>query len=153
MELIVVITILAILATIGFITMSNQASAARDGKRISEIRDLANSSRLKSAQLKKLPIPSSDGVTLYVDETGSGGTGSFIGYQGFMSSAIAQSFGYSVDATIDPLDKTPYTYRVNQIQDKSQFLAYLEFPRFQRTVTLVQAEMLNPLMGVAQKVL
>lgn len=91
-ELIVVITILAILATIGFITMSNQASTARDGKRISEIRDLANSSRLKSAQLKKLPIPSSDGVTLYVDETGTGGTGSFIGYQGFMSSAIAQSF-------------------------------------------------------------
>lgn len=56
-----------------------------------------------------------------------------------MSSALSQDFGYNVDNTLDPVDKTPYTYRVNQLRNKSQFLAFLENPRFQRTVTLVQA--------------
>jgi prepilin-type N-terminal cleavage/methylation domain-containing protein len=69
-ELIVVITILSILATVGFITMSHQSSVARDGKRITEIGNLSTSSRLTATQLKRLPIPVSDALALFVDGNG-----------------------------------------------------------------------------------
>ncbi len=128
-ELIVVITILAILAAVGFVIMSHQTSVARDGKRISEIQSLSSASRITTAQLRELPRPIADSLELTV-------SGSFIGYQGFMSTALVNPLGYGSDKIYDPLDGTPYTYRVNQHYDSAQFMAYLENPRFERSIEI-----------------
>ncbi|MFO0763724.1 MAG: leucine-rich repeat protein [Candidatus Gracilibacteria bacterium] len=128
-ELIVVITILSILSVIGFVVMSHQSSVARDGKRISDIKTLSESARITSAQLRKLPTPIADSVSLSV-------SGTFIGYQGFMSTSIVNPLGYGSDKIYDPLDGTPYTYRVNQHYDSAQFMAYLENPRFERSIEI-----------------
>ena len=109
--------------------MSHQSSVARDGKRISDIKTLSESARITSAQLRKLPTPIADSVSLSV-------SGSFIGYQGFMSLALVNPLGYGSDKIYDPLDGTPYTYRVNQHYDQAQFIAYLENPRFERTIEI-----------------
>jgi prepilin-type N-terminal cleavage/methylation domain-containing protein len=121
-ELIVVITILSILSVIGFVVMSHQSSVARDGKRISDIKTLSESARITSAQLRKLPTPIADSIALTV-------SGTFIGYQGFMSLALVNPLGYGSDKIFDPKDNIPYTYRVNQHYDSAQFMAYLENPR------------------------
>jgi prepilin-type N-terminal cleavage/methylation domain-containing protein len=130
-ELIVVITILSILSVIGFTVMSHQSSVARDGKRISDIKTLSESARITSAQLRKLPTPIADSVSLTV-------SGTFIGYQGFMSLALVNPLGYGSDKIFDPKDNIPYTYRVNQHYDQAQFLAYLENPRFERTIEIAK---------------
>ena len=138
MELIVVITILAILATIGFVVMSHQTSVARDGKRISEIQSLSSASRITTAQLRELPRPIADSLELTV-------SGSFIGYQGFMSTSIVNPLGYGSDKIFDPKDNIPYTYRVNQHYDSAQFMAYLENPRFERSIEIAKQSLPLPL--------
>ena len=109
--------------------MSHQSSVARDGKRISDIKTLSESARITSAQLRKLPTPIADSISLTV-------SGSFIGYQGFMSLALVNPLGYGSDKIFDPKDNIPYTYRVNQHYDQAQFLAYLENPRFERSIEI-----------------
>ena len=128
-ELIVVITILSILSVIGFVVMSHQSSVARDGKRISDIKTLSESARITSAQLRLLPTPIADSIALSV-------SGTFIGYQGFMSTALVNPLGYGSDKIFDPKDNIPYTYRVNQYYDQAQFMAYLENPRFERSIEI-----------------
>lgn len=128
-ELIVVITILAILAAVGFVIMSHQTSVARDGKRISEIQSLSSASRITTAQLRELPRPIADSLELTV-------SGAFIGYQWFMSKSLVNPIGYGSDKIYDPLDGIPYTYRVNKNYDQAQFMAYLENPRFERSIEI-----------------
>ena len=111
--------------------MSHQSSVARDGKRISDIKTLSESARITSAQLRKLPTPIADSISLTV-------SGSFIGYQGFMSLALVNPLGYGSDKIFDPKDNIPYTYRVNQHYDQAQFLAYLENPRFERSIEIAK---------------
>ena len=135
-ELIVVITILSILSVIGFVVMSHQSSVARDGKRISDIQTLSQSAKLTSAQLRLLPTPIADSVSLTV-------SGTFIGYQGFMSTSIVNPLGYGSDKIFDPKDNIPYTYRVNQHYDSAQFMAYLENPRFERSIEIAKNQFLR----------
>ena len=111
--------------------MSHQTSVARDGKSISEIQSLSSASRITTAQLRELPRPIADSLELTV-------SGSFIGYQGFMSTALVNPLGYGSDKIYDPLDGTPYTYRVNQHYDQAQFMAYLENPRFERSIEIAR---------------
>ncbi len=142
MELIVVITILAILATVGFVVMSHQTSVARDGKRISEIQSLSSASRITTAQLRELPRPIADSLELTV-------SGSFIGYQGFMSTTLVNPLGYGSDKIFDPLDGAPYTYRVNKNYDQAQFMAYLENPRFERSIEIAKQTLPSLLVSQA----
>ena len=104
---------------------------ARDGKRISDIQTLSQSAKITSAQLRLLPTPIADSVSLTV-------SGTFIGYQGFMSLALVNPLGYGSDKIFDPKDNIPYTYRVNQHYDSAQFMAYLENPRFERTIEIAK---------------
>ena len=142
MELIVVITTLAILATVGFVVMSHQTSVARDGKRISEIQSLSSASRITTAQLRELPRPIADSLELTV-------SGSFIGYQGFMSKSLVNPIGYGSDKIYDPLDGTPYTYRVSKNYDQAQFMAYLENPRFERSIEITKQTLPSLLVSQA----
>ena len=141
-ELIVVITILAILAIVGFVIMSHQTSVARDGKRISEIQSLSSASRITTAQLRELPRPIADSLELTV-------SGSFIGYQGFMSKSLVNPIGYGSDKIYDPLDGTPYTYRVSKNYDQAQFMAYLENPRFERSIEITKQTLPSLLVSQA----
>ena len=111
--------------------MSHQSSVARDGKRISDIKTLSESARITSAQLRLLPTPIADSIALSV-------SGTFIGYQGFMSPALVNPLGYGSDKIFDPKDNIPYTYRVNQYYDQAQFMAYLENPRFERSIEIAK---------------
>jgi hypothetical protein len=124
--------------------MSHQSSVARDGKRISDIKTLSESARITSAQLRLLPTPIADSVSLTV-------SGSFIGYQGFMSLALVNPLGYGSDKIFDPKDNIPYTYRVNQHYDQAQFLAYLENPRFERTIEIAKQSLPSTLPSMVSK--
>ncbi|MFO0764035.1 MAG: prepilin-type N-terminal cleavage/methylation domain-containing protein [Candidatus Gracilibacteria bacterium] len=141
-ELIVVITILSILSVIGFVVMSHESSVARDGKRISDIKTLSESARITSAQLRLLPTPIADSVSLSV-------SGSFIGYQGFMNTTLVNPLGYGSDKIFDPKDNIPYTYRVNQHYDSAQFMAYLENPRFERSIEIAKQSLPSTLGDLA----
>jgi len=121
---------------IGFVVMSHQSSVARDGKRISDIQTLSQSAKITSAQLRLLPTPIADSVSLTV-------SGTFIGYQGFMSTALVNPLGYGSDKIFDPKDNIPYTYRVNQHFDQAQFMAYLENPRFERSIEIAKNQFLR----------
>ena len=121
---------------IGFVVMSHQSSVARDGKRISDIQTLSQSAKITSAQLRLLPTPIADSVSLTV-------SGTFIGYQGFMSLALVNPLGYGSDKIFDPKDNIPYTYRVNQHYDSAQFMAYLENPRFERSIEIAKNQFLR----------
>jgi prepilin-type N-terminal cleavage/methylation domain-containing protein len=116
-ELIIVITILAILGLVAFLMMSDATVSARDSNRLASIKNIYDASQLQAVQQRILPLPD-QAITLTV-------SGSDIGWQGYMSWYIAQAYGYS-DSVYDPQDRTPYIYRLGQARDKSQYLAYLE---------------------------
>ena len=67
--------------------MSHESSVARDSKRISEIQSLSSASHITAAQLRELPQPIADSLELTV-------SGTFIGYQGFMSKSLVNPLGY-----------------------------------------------------------
>ena len=124
--------------------MSHQSSVARDGKRISDIKTLSESARITSAQLRKLPTPIADSISLTV-------SGSFIGYHGFMSLALVNPLGYGSDKIFDPKDNIPYTYRVNQHYDSAQFMAYLENPRFERSIEIAKQSLPSQIPSLVSK--
>jgi prepilin-type N-terminal cleavage/methylation domain-containing protein len=61
-ELIVVITIIAILWTIAFITLQWYSAQARDSKRLSDIQNIKKSLELFSLNTWKYPLPDEYGV-------------------------------------------------------------------------------------------
>ena len=64
-ELIVVITVLAILATVGFVALSGHLSAARDSTRATEIGQISRAVELSAIQNSKYPMPvAGEGVPL-----------------------------------------------------------------------------------------
>jgi prepilin-type N-terminal cleavage/methylation domain-containing protein len=79
-ELIVVITILAILGTIGFIQLGGFAGSARDSVRISNLQALKKGLDLSQIQTGVYPLPESS-----VNITASG---TIIGYQGFAKEQV-----------------------------------------------------------------
>jgi hypothetical protein len=118
-ELIVVITILSILGTIGFLSIQGYSASARDGSRISNLSNLQKGLVLWKVVAGTFPMPE-DAVTL----TASGVT---IGYQGFARDRTASLSKLSPGATRDPLDAGMYlTYAVNAGQTKMQAMAFLE---------------------------
>ncbi len=118
-ELIVVITILAILGTIGFISIQGYSSSARDSARISNLVNLHKGLTLFQTVGGSYPMPESP-ITI----TASGAP---IGYQGFAKDQVAGIAKLSAGATKDPLDPTIYTtYSVNKNQTKMQLMVFQE---------------------------
>jgi hypothetical protein len=62
-----------------------------------------------------------------------------------MSTSIVNPLGYGSDKIYDPKDNIPYTYRVNQNFDSAQFMAYLENPRFERSIVIAKQSLPSPL--------
>ncbi|NDK10263.1 prepilin-type N-terminal cleavage/methylation domain-containing protein [Candidatus Gracilibacteria bacterium] len=117
-ELIVVITIIGILSTIGFVSYSNYLTGARDSNRVSQMVKLNDSIQVYGSN-KSLPLPDD-----YIDITASGAT-NIIGYQGFLGVDVLETIDYTNGGT-DPKDGTYYTYYVSKDRTSFQLLTLLE---------------------------
>ena len=110
-ELIVVITILAILGTIGFLSIVGYSASARDSSRISNLVSLQKGLVLWKVVAGTFPMPE-DSVVL----TASGVP---IGYQGFARDRTGGIAKLAQGSTRDPLDAGMFTtYLVNAGQTK-----------------------------------
>ncbi len=119
MELIVVITILAILGTIGFLSIQGYSASARDGSRISNLSGLQKGLVLWKVVAGTFPMPE-NAMTLTA-------SGVVIGYQGSALDRTASLAKLSPGSTRDPSDTGMYTtYAVNAGQTKMQAMVFLE---------------------------
>ena len=104
-ELIIVITILAILATIWFMSFQSYTADARDWKRKSDLWELR--SWLEVYQAKNATLPNPDN---YVTIT-------WISYQWYAWTNVLSKLR-AWDSFQDPTDKQYYTYSTNLTKDK-----------------------------------
>jgi len=118
-ELIVVVTILAILSTIWFVAYSGYLSWVRDANRISQMHSMVDALYLYNTR-NQLPIADNN------IEIRSGNK--IIGYQWYIGENILESIEYSSEG-IDPKDKTYFTYRHNAQSKYFAIMAMLETDR------------------------
>lgn len=115
-ELIIVVTILAVLATVWFISYEEYLVDTRDSKRLAQLTGLRDSLRLGITKWK-LPLPDdaveirNNGVTFL--------------HQWYAGKNVLESISFS-ENTIDPLDDSYYTYLVSQNRKDFQILGFLE---------------------------
>ena len=123
-ELIVVITILAVLWTISFVSFQWYAASSRDSVRIT---DLSNISKV-------LKLNTSAGVPLLIPENAIDITSSWsvLVTQWQMWNKLL-SYYWINNGGIDPLDKEPYVYSINNNKTKYQLLWFLESENFLST--------------------
>jgi len=116
-ELIVVITILAILWTIAFISLQWYSKDARDSVRISDLSNIDIQLELYLIKWSKLPIPE-DAIIL---------TSSWviIWYQWYIWEEILNKI-WVHGWWKDPLDDSLYTYRINWTKSQYQVMWFLE---------------------------
>ena len=118
-ELIIVVTILAILWTIGFVSYSSYLTWVRDTNRVSSLAAISEWLSFYSTT-NRLPLPT-DAVNITSDGS------NIIGYQWYAWSSILESINYS-KSWLDPKDKTPYTYYLTANKKQHQLMAFLEEP-------------------------
>jgi len=116
-ELIVVITILAILWTIAFISLQWYSRDARDSTRVADINSIEKQLELFVIRTWILPIPENN-VELQSSWT-------TIWYQWYADKStlnILKVFNW----WLDPVDQTAYTYRINAAKKEYQIMWFLE---------------------------
>ena len=116
-ELIVVITILAVLWTIAFVSFQWYAASSRDSVRITDLKNIDKVLKLKVTAWETLLLPE-QALKLTASWT-------TLGYQWNMSQKLLSHYGVS-NGWLDPLDNIPYTYSVNENRNKYQLLGFLE---------------------------
>jgi len=117
-ELIVVITILWILATVWFVSYTNYLTSSRDSNRISQITNLSDSLLLYSTR-RQLPLPT-DAVTISASWANN-----IISYQWYLSTEILETLEYT-NGGIDPKDGTFFTYYLMSDRRNFQLMAFME---------------------------
>jgi type II secretory pathway pseudopilin PulG len=115
-ELIVVITIVWILSTIGFVSYSGYLTGARDSNRTSQMVKLSDSLQVYSAT-KTLPLPDN-----YVEIEASW---SLIAYQWEVWVDVLETIDYTNGGT-DPKDGSYYTYYLTKDRKSMQLMAMME---------------------------
>ena len=115
-ELIVVITIVWILSTVGFVSYSGYLSGARDSNRMSQLTKISDSLQVYAAT-KSLPLPDN-----YVEIQASGST---IAYQGEVWVDVLETIDYTNGGT-DPKDDSYYTYYLTKDRKSIQLMALME---------------------------
>ena len=116
-ELIVVITILAVLWTIAFVSFQWYAASSRDSVRITDLKNIDKVLKLKVTAWETLLLPEQA-----LKITASWTT---LSYQWNMSEKLLNHYGIT-NGWLDPLDNIPYTYSVNENRNKYQLLWFLE---------------------------
>ena len=116
-ELIVVITILAILWTIAFISLQWFARDARDSQRLNDVRAIEKKFSVLRTEWNKLPQPD-EAITITA-------SGTVISYQWKVWSWVLRNIQQAWEI-FDPILNEPYTYSVNENRTKYQMLVYYE---------------------------
>jgi len=120
-ELIVVITILAILWTIAFISLQWYSRDARDATRTSDLWNIKTSLELFSLKTWKYPSPDSFSTITY-----SGWTEN-VWYQWVVWDKVTTNLKSLNDKPLDPLTNDPYTYSVTNSYKEYEVLALYEW--------------------------
>jgi len=116
-ELIVVITILAILWTIAFISLQWYSKDTRNSVRLSDLSNINKMLWIKIVTAGKVPVPDN-----YVEITASWVT---LNYQGEAGENVLPALWVS-NGWKDPKDETYYTYSTNTNLTKYQLLWFME---------------------------
>ncbi len=117
-ELIVVITILAILWTIAFISLQWYSKDTRNSVRLSDMSNINKMLWIKIVTAWKVPVPDN-----YVEITASG---TVLNYQGEAWENVLPVLWIS-NGWKDPKDETYYTYSTNTNLTKYQLLGFMEW--------------------------
>lgn len=118
-ELIVVITIIAILWTIGFLSYGSYAASSRDSNRITNLRTIEKQLSLQYAKTWRY-VPPENSVEIRSDST-------VIRYQWEMwENPLAQLELWEVATWRDPLNDSFYTYATNANYNKYQLATFFE---------------------------
>ena len=118
-ELIVVITILAILWTIAFISLQCYSAQARDSKRLSDIQNIKKSLELFSLNTWKYPLPDSGTWVLYAGE--------ILCTQWIVWDTVTINLSRNLnEKPLDPLTEIEYTYSTINSQTKYELLSIYE---------------------------
>lgn len=116
-ELIVVITVLAVLATVWFISLTWYSQESRDAKRLADISTIHKWLQLYQTRYSTLPEPWESSLIV-----GSGSTQLFT--QWYVTKEVVAPI--SVSEVIDPTGSWPYVYSVNSTKTKYQLWSFLE---------------------------
>ena len=116
-ELIVVVTILAILSTIWFVSYSWYLSWVRDTNRVSQLKAIWDSLHLYTTK-NSLPLPD-DKINITTDWS------NIISYQWYAWKNVIEAIWYTSEWK-DPQDNTYFSYVVTKDRKYFQLLAYLE---------------------------
>jgi len=118
-ELIVVVTILAILWTIAFISLQWYSRSSRDSVRISDVGNIKTSLELFVLESGRYPLPDN-----YEEISYSGDT---LWYQwNFWENTISQLWGKLNKVPLDPLTEKKYIYSVANNKNEFEILILLE---------------------------
>lgn len=115
-ELMVTVTILAILATLGSVAFTSYLSGVRDVARITALDSMTEALNLYSLN-RKLPEPN-DSVQIKID-------GKTIAWQGYIWKTILEGIGYP-KAGKDPKDDSYFSYYLTRDRKNYQLMAFLE---------------------------
>ena len=121
-ELIVVITILAILATVWFVSFSWYLAWARDTNRIAQLKSMSDALELYRTK-KDLPIPD-DKVDIKI---WTGSEEKTIAYQWYIGANVLETIEYT-EKWLDPKDKTYFWYYLTKNKKHFQLISFLEEP-------------------------
>jgi len=117
-ELIVVITIVWILSTVGFVSYSGYLTGARDSNRFSQLTKLSDSLQTYAAS-KSLPLPDD-----YVEITASGAS-NVIAYQWYVWVDVLETIDYT-NGGKDPKDDSYFSYYLTKDRNSLQLLTLME---------------------------
>jgi len=117
-ELIVVITIVWILSTVGFVSYSWYLTGARDSNRFSQLTKLSDSLQIYAAS-KSLPLPDD-----YIEITASGAS-NVIAYQWYVWVDVLETIDYT-NWGKDPKDDSYFTYYLTKDRQSLQLMTLME---------------------------
>ncbi len=118
-ELIVVITILAILWTIAFISLQWYSASSRDSVRISDVSNMKTSLELFHLNAGKYPLPDNNEIVSYSGDT--------LWYQWILWDTVRNSLSRNLnEVPKDPLSELEYVYSVSNNRNEFQILNLLE---------------------------
>jgi prepilin-type N-terminal cleavage/methylation domain-containing protein len=119
-ELIVVITILAILGTIAFISMQSYSKTARDSVRVADIKNIETSLELFSLDSWKYPLPDDNEIVSYSWET--------LWYQWTVWETVVTNLSRNFNKIpLDPLYEREYIYSVTYLRNEYEILWMYEW--------------------------
>lgn len=116
-ELVVVVIILAILSTLGFVQYSAYTSQTRDAVRLADMKEMSSGLMVYQTKNRTHPMPQD-----YITLTSGGQT---LAYQGYFWDLAAATIELPKTPT-DPGDNSKYTYIVNSRKSDFQLLTHLE---------------------------